>query len=53
MSKIQTSGLMEEVHNNFKLDTMRLTDIDVNFDVTNFGRYKPSECSLESTFGQI
>ena len=28
---------MEEVHKKIKLKTMRFTDIDVNFDITNDG----------------
>ena len=45
MSNVKKSDTwtMEEVHKK-KIDIMRFTDIDVNFDVTYDGDQKPSQC---------
>ena len=42
MSKNQTLDYGEDLQK--KIDTMRFIDIDINFDVTYDGHWKPSKC---------
>ena len=54
MSNVKKSNTwtMEEVHKKKKFDIMRLTHIDINFDVTYDADQKPKMC-IESVFEQF
>ena len=47
MSNVKKSNTwtMEEVYKKKKIDIMRFTNIDVNFDITYDGDQKPSKCA--------
>ena len=55
MSKSQTHELWKKFKKK-KIDIMRFTDIDVNFDVQYDGDQKPSKCAWElflANFGEL
>ena len=58
MSNVKKSNTwtMEEFHKKKKIDIMRFTHIDVNFDVTYDGDQKPSKCAKKvflNNFGDL
>ena len=42
--KLSNTWTMEEVHTQKKIDIMRFTHFDINFDVTYDAHQKPSKC---------